>query len=119
MLSHIKLARWNGLPEALRYELIEARHKRGWSQAELGQRLGLPQMHISGIETGKIVPRFDTLLELVRVLDRDFLLVPRALVPAVQALIRDHRLPQRDAGADEGERPLYAVDDEEGNDELR
>jgi transcriptional regulator with XRE-family HTH domain len=118
MLSHLKPPRSNGLPEALRHELIEARHKRGWSQAELGQRLGLPQMHISGIETGKIVPRFDTLLELVRVLDRDFLLVPRALVPAVQALIRDHRRPPRDAGTDAGERPLYAADDEEENDEL-
>jgi hypothetical protein len=72
-------------------------------------------MHISGIETGKIVPRFDTLLDLVRVLDHDLLLVPRALVPAVQALIRDHRRPHRDTDADEGERPLYAeeLDEEE------
>jgi len=105
--------RLNGLPEALRRELIEQRHKRGWSQAELGQRLGLPQMHISGIETGKIVPRFDTLLDLVRVLDRDLLTVPRTLVPAVQALIRDHLRSDRDTDADEGERPLYAADDEE------
>ena len=67
-------------------------------------------MHISGIETGKIVPRFDTLLDLVRVLDRDLLMVPRALVPAVQALIRDHRRPDRDVNADEGERSLYAAE---------
>lgn len=110
MPKHIKPIRLNGLPDDLRRELIEERHKRGWSQAELGQRLGLPQMHISGIETGKIVPRFDTLLDLVRVLDRDLLLVPRALVPAVQALIRDQRRPDRLTGADEGERSLYAAD---------
>jgi len=66
-------------------------------------------MHISGIETGKIVPRFDTLLDLVRVLDHDLLMVPRALVPVVQALLRDHR---RLDGA-EPERPLYAVDDDD------
>ena len=30
-----------------------------------GGAFGLPQMHISGIESGKIVPRFDTLRELV------------------------------------------------------
>jgi transcriptional regulator with XRE-family HTH domain len=108
MPSHIKPKRLDGLPDALRRELIEERRLRGWSQAELGKRLGLPQMHISGIETGKIVPRFDTLLDLVRVLDRDLLMVPRALVPAVQALIRDHRRPDRDANADEGERSLYA-----------
>jgi HTH-type transcriptional regulator/antitoxin HipB len=108
MLSHIKTTRLNGLPEDLRTELIERRRKRGWSQAELGRRLGLPQMHISGIETGKIVPRFDTLLDMVRVLDLDLLTVPRALVPAVQALIRDHL---HSEGAD-GDRPLYADGDE-------
>ncbi|HME05477.1 MAG TPA: helix-turn-helix transcriptional regulator [Bryobacteraceae bacterium] len=113
MSSHIKPIRLKGLPDALRRELIEQRRKRGWSQAELGQRLGLPQMHISAIETGKVVPRFDTLIDLVRVLDRDLLMVPRPLVPAVQALIRDYRQPNRETDSDDGERPLYAVDDDE------
>ena len=85
--KHIKPLRPDGLPEDMRLELKEARDKRGWSQRELGSRLGLPQMHISGIESGKIVPRYDTLLELVRMLDRDLLMVPRALVPVVQSLI--------------------------------
>lgn len=113
--QHIKPTRLNRLPDALRRELKEARLKRGWSQAELGQRIGLPQMHISGIETGKIVPRFDTLLDLVRVLDRDLVMVPRALVPAIQALIRDHRHYDQDRNADE--LPLYAVADEEKQEE--
>jgi HTH-type transcriptional regulator / antitoxin HipB len=107
------------LPDELRRELIEERLKRGWSQAELGRRLGLPQMHISGIETGKIVPRFDTLLDLVRVLDHDLLNVPRALVPAVQALIRDHRRPAGEIDDDAGERALYAADDDEEKDRRR
>jgi hypothetical protein len=64
-------------------------------------------MHISSIETGKVVPRFDTLLDLVRVLDYDLLLVPRELVPTVQALTHD-----RDRSGEE-ERPLYAPDEEE------
>src|SRR5436309_14662139 len=110
MLSQIKPLRLKQLPEMMRHELIEVRHSRGWSQAELGRRVGLPQMHISGIESGKIVPRFDTLLDLVRVLDRDLLMIPRALVPAVQALIRDHRSPESSRSADEGEQPLYAAD---------
>ena len=111
MPSHIKSGRSGGLPEAMRRELVKARQKRGWSQAELGRRVGLPQVHISGIETGKVAPRFTTLLDLVRVLDHDLLLVPRPLVPAVQALIRDHRHP--DAGeTDGGERPLYAIDED-------
>src|SRR5260221_14418035 len=115
--SHIKLARFNSLPEAMLRDLKAARLKRGWSQAELGQRVGLPQMHISGIETGKIVPRFDTLLDVVRVLDRDLLMVPRALVPAVQALLRDHRSRDEGGRVAEGERPLYAAEDGDQDDE--
>jgi len=62
-------------------------------------------MHVSNIETGKVVPRFDTLLDLVRVLDYDLLLVPRELVPAVQALTRDRN--------GEEDLPLYVPDEEE------
>lgn len=110
--KHMRPTRLHRLPEALRDELKQARLKRGWSQLELGRRVGLPQVHISAIETGKTVPRFDTLLDLVRVLDHDLLLVPRALVPAVQALIRDYR---REAGAGP-EQPLYADNVAEGRD---
>lgn len=109
--KHIKPLRLGGLPEDMRRELKEVRVRRGWSQRELGRRLGLPQMHISGIESGRIVPRYDTLLELVRILGRDLLMVPRPLVPAVQSLIRDY-LRKADKGESE-ERPLYAVEDEE------
>jgi len=109
MSSYIK-TRVKELPAAIREALIEARHQRGWSQAELGHRAGLPQMHISAIETGKVVPRFDTLLDLVRILDHDLLLVPRELVPVVQSMTRDRRAPAVD---EEEERPLYVPDEEE------
>jgi transcriptional regulator with XRE-family HTH domain len=106
--KRIKPLKSKGLPEDLRLKIKEARAKRGWGQRELGAHVGLPQPHISAIESGEIVPRFDTLLDLVRVLDQDILLVPRALVPAVQSLIRAQKDP---AGSEE--RPLYATDDEE------
>jgi HTH-type transcriptional regulator / antitoxin HipB len=115
--KHIKRLRLDGLPEDMRRELKEARVKRGWSQRELGSRLGLPQMHISGIESGKIVPRYDTILELVRILDRDLLMVPRTLVPVMQSLIRDH-LRQDQQGEGE-ERSLYADGGEENNHQER
>jgi len=115
MFSHMKPPRLNQLPDDLRADLISARKKRGWSQAELGQRVALPQMHISGIETGKVVPRFDTLLDLVRVLGYDLLLVPRSLVPAVQSMIRDARNLESNSD-DDGERPLYATDTDEDED---
>jgi len=114
MPSHIRTPRLGRLPDDVRRALVTARRQRGWSQAELGRRVGLPQVHISGIETGKVAPRCDTLLDLVRVLDFDLLLVPRSLVPAVQALIRDYRDPGgRQIDDDEEERPLYASDGEE------
>jgi transcriptional regulator with XRE-family HTH domain len=109
--SHIKSQRLNQLPEDLRQELKRARTKRCWTQAELGRHVGLPQMHISGIETGKIVPRFDTLLDLARILDQDLLMIPRELVPMIQSLVRDHRRQEKESFDEEGERPLYALDD--------
>lgn len=91
----------------LRKKLKEARINRGWGQRDLGAKIGLPQPHISAIESGEVVPRFDTLLDIVRVLDLDFLLVPRSLVPAVQSLIRAQKEPES------VERPIYAANDEE------
>jgi transcriptional regulator with XRE-family HTH domain len=106
----IRALRLEALPEGMRRALREAREKRGWSQRNLAGRLGLTQKHISGIESGKIVPRYDTLLELVRTLDRDLLMVPRSLVPVVQSLIRDHLKDQPGEGE---ERSLYAGDGDE------
>jgi len=115
--KHIKPLRLGALPEDMRLALKDAREKRGWTQRDLASRLGLTQTHVSGIESGKIVPRYDTLLELVRILDSDLLMVPRALVPVVQSLIRDHARPDQGEGDD---RSLYADDtDEESSKEPR
>jgi HTH-type transcriptional regulator / antitoxin HipB len=115
--KHIRSLRLEALPEDLRRTLKEAREKRGWTQRDLASRLGLTQTHISGIESGKIVPRYDTLLELVRILDRDLLMVPRTLVPVVQSLIRDHLRPDQKGEGEE--RSLYADGDEDSTQEPR
>jgi transcriptional regulator with XRE-family HTH domain len=109
---HIKPLRLKGLPADLRQQIKDARAKRGWGQRELGAQIGLPQPHISAIESGEVVPRFDTLLDLVRVLSLDLLLVPRALVPAVLSLIRAQQEPE---GYEE--RSLYAGGDQEADGE--
>jgi len=106
-IKHINNLRINGLPSDFRKELKKARMKRGWGQRELGIRAGLPQPHISAIESGAVTPRFNTLLDIVRILDFDLVLVPRALVPSVLSLIRVELEPES------VEKPLYAVDDEE------
>ena len=114
MQSHIKTARSTGLPTEMRRELVAARRAKGWSQAELGQRVGLPQVHISRIENGKTSPQYNTLIELVRALEHDLVLVPRQLVPAALALVRDFR--RRDAGIPAEEaRPLYPDFEDDGD----
>lgn len=103
--------RSGALPATLRRAITRARRARTMSQAELGRLVGLPQAHVSGIETGRVVPRYDTLLELIRVLGHDLVLVPRDLVPIVEALIRDRN---RQACAGEREEgPLYLLDADE------
>ncbi len=96
------------LPEDFQKLLKSARKKLGLSQAELGKKVGLPQMHISGIETGKIVPRYDTLLDLVRVLGFDLIPVPRQIIPLVRSLIRRHEDSTSASSSDAGEGPLYS-----------
>ena len=109
----MKPTRLQSLPDDLRREIRERRKAKGWSQQELAKKAGLAQRHISGIETGKIVPRYDTLLDILRVLDRDLILIPRQLLSAVQALLRDYR--NRTVHGELKERPLYAVDEDSPN----
>jgi len=116
VIKGIKPLRQKALPAEMRRTLIQAREKHGWSQRDLASRLSIGQRHISGIESGKIVPRYDTLLEIVRMLNRDLIMVPRPLVPVVQSLIRDHLKDQPGEGE---ERPLYAADRNDDNSEER
>jgi len=111
-IKGIKPLRQKALPSEMRRALIEARKKRGWSQRDLASRINIGQRHISGIESGKIVPRYDTLLEIVRTLDRDLIMVPRALMPLVQSLVRDHL---KDEPGEGEEQPLYAARRDEDN----
>jgi len=57
------------------------------SQKALGERMGLPQSHISAIENGKVDPRLLNVIEMARLLDHEPVLVPRELLPAVRAIL--------------------------------
>ena len=109
-IKHIKSLRLKGLPADFREELRKARMKRGWGQRELGKRAGLPQSHISMIESGGVAPRVDTLLDIVRTLDMDLVLVPRTLVPVVSSLVRVRQ------ESESVEKPLYAIDEDDTED---
>lgn len=67
-----------------------ARQKKALTQKELGQRVGLPQSHISKIENGAVDLQLSSLVEIVRALDLEVKLVPRKALPAVEGAVRAH-----------------------------
>jgi transcriptional regulator with XRE-family HTH domain len=55
--------------ELLGERVRELRQKRGLTQVDLGERLGLPQSRVSEIEKGSRVPNLETILRLALALD--------------------------------------------------
>jgi transcriptional regulator with XRE-family HTH domain len=75
--------------EAFAQSLRQARLHKGWSQRDLSGKAGIPQAHISRIESGTVDVKISTLVELARLLDLELILAPRSSIPAVEALIRE------------------------------
>jgi transcriptional regulator with XRE-family HTH domain len=84
-------------------QLKSFRLAKGLKQAEMGQKIGLPQCHVSKIEQGATDPRLSTVLDIARVLDQELVLVPRQLLPRFRALLY---------GQEEDER-RWQLDDED------
>jgi len=84
-------------------ELRSLREAEGLTQGALGKRISLPQSHISLIEKGKVDPRLSSVVEMARSLGHEVMLIPKALVPAVEALL-----------SGKSEKPLWSVDSDEG-----
>ncbi len=76
--------------EDIATNIREARLAKLLTQKELGQRVGLPQSHISKIEKGTVDLQLSSLVEIVRALDLDIKLVPRKAIPAVEGAVRLH-----------------------------
>lgn len=83
MSKHIKTA----IPEGIPLQLGQARRVKGLTQSEVAERLGVPQSHLSKIESGKVDLRLSSLVELARVLELEFILAPRSLVPVVRKIL--------------------------------
>ncbi len=92
--------------EHLAAALKSARRAAGLSQRALGARTGLPQGHVSRIEAGAVDPRLTSFVELARALGLEPVLVPRARLTAVRAVLRGARGPA-------APRPAHALDDED------
>ncbi len=72
---------------SIQTQIRKAREEKGFTQAELGVRLGQPQSSVSRVERGGDV-RLSTLLEIARTLELEPMLIPKSLVPAVRALVQ-------------------------------
>jgi transcriptional regulator with XRE-family HTH domain len=94
------------LNEQILKTLREARQNKGLSQRELSLRSGVPQSHISKIESGGVDLRTSSLVALARVLDLELELVPRKSIPAVRSIVR--------GGVGESSAPAYRL---EGDDD--
>ncbi|MBW2611408.1 MAG: helix-turn-helix transcriptional regulator [Deltaproteobacteria bacterium] len=68
-------------------ELKIARQEKGLNQSEFGNKLGLPQSHISKIEREETNPRLSTVIDMARIVDRELMLVPRRLAPVIRTMI--------------------------------
>jgi DNA-binding XRE family transcriptional regulator len=76
--------------EEIAASVREARLAKALTQKELGQRVGLPQSHISKIEKGSVDLKLSSLVEIARALDLEITLVPRKALPAVEGAVRAH-----------------------------
>ena len=76
--------------EEIAASLREARIAKALTQKALGQRVGLPQSHISKIEKGAVDLKLSSLVEIARALGLEIKLVPRNALPAVDGAVRAH-----------------------------
>lgn len=96
------------------------------SQRDLSARTGVPQSHISKIESGTADIRLSSLIELARALELEVKLVPRKALPAIDSIIRSTQPPRlaatraqhlRNQGMQESPasqpRPAYRLDEDE------
>jgi HTH-type transcriptional regulator / antitoxin HipB len=89
--------------------LAAARHRAGLSQRALADKVGIAQSHLSKIERAAVDPQISSLMEIARVLDLELMLVPKQLVPALQALKRNATPDPQDAGSPQI--PAYQLDE--------
>ena len=90
-----------------------ARRKARLTQAELGERAGVPQSVVARIESGASMPRFDTLDRLLNACGYALELAPRIGIGV------DRTLMEPLLAAAPGERGEYAADAARAVDELR
>ena len=78
----------NYAAETIAAALKAAREAKGLTQRALSKLAGVPQAHISKIESNAVDLRLSSLLALAHAVDLEVSLIPRKAVPAVRSLAR-------------------------------
>lgn len=96
--------------------LREARLNKDLSQRELSKRSGVPQSHISKIESNNVDLRLSSLASLAHALDLELVLIPRKAAPAVRSISRS-AIAQPGRGKSDAARskPAYRLDEEDSD----
>ena len=68
--------------------LRDARKQAGLTQAQVAERAGIARPNYREIESGNAAARATTLINVARTLGMELMLIPQAMVPGVQALLR-------------------------------
>jgi HTH-type transcriptional regulator/antitoxin HipB len=73
-------------PRQLGNVIRNARKGKGWSQAELGRKVGLRQSTISMIETGNPATTLETLLGVLAALELEFQIASRSKAKRTESI---------------------------------
>ncbi len=88
-------------------QLKKARLEKGLSQRALSLLVGLPQGHLSKIESGLVDLQISSLIELARALDLELMLIHRSSVQTVEMLQRGMQEKKSET------RPMYRLEDKD------
>jgi transcriptional regulator with XRE-family HTH domain len=93
------------LLKELGLRLRKARLAAGLSQEQIAQRANISRPRYRDIETGAAAARATTLVNVARALGLEMMLIPQAMVPAVQSMLQP--------ADDDDDRPAFMSDVEE------
>lgn len=86
-------------------EIIQAQRKKvGLTQVQVSDRAGVHRTQVLQLEAGSRDARLSTLLNVGRAIGLEMMMIPRELVPAIEAMLRP---------ATESDRPAFVPDEPE------